>query len=84
MNNAELIAQLEGLVGKVVMHKGASGADAEKRYGVAGLEPKKDFGSRLGVGPAVTIVRIPHGVATVRPGAKFLDEYELAPDAAAA
>ena len=74
------IEELEPLLHKVVRHKGAVGFESEKRYTVAAVIPKMDLGSRAGVGPAVVIVRIPHGTEVIRPGKNFLDEYEVAPD----
>lgn len=73
---------IEELVGKTVAHKGAAGCEAEKRYKVAKVHAKFEFGSRIKAGPAVVIVRQPHGTESIRPLEKFLEEFEVVPEAA--
>jgi hypothetical protein len=71
------IEELEAMVGKTVAHRGAAGFEGEKRYLVHAVIAKKDFGTRHGVGPAVVLVRMPHGTEVYRPAAKFTEEYEV-------
>jgi hypothetical protein len=74
--------KVEELVGKTVAHKGATGHETEKRYTVTKVHPKFEFGSRIPAGPAVVIVRQPHGTESIRPAAKFLEEFEVVAEAA--
>ena len=66
---------IDELLGKTVAPK----SDPDQRYTVTHVNPKFDFGTILGTGPAVTVVRDPHGTESIVPGEKFLEDYEPVP-----
>lgn len=69
----------EELIGKTVARKSAEGLEAE-RYKVAKIHSNFEFGSRHPSGPAVVIVRLPHGTESIRPMPQFIEEFEVVPD----